>query len=271
MDPVTAEIIFVVGNSRSGTTLMGRILGLNSQVKTFGELHFFEQLIGIEEFSENTVWEERRALNLVEQLIGRAREGFFARFVPGRYENDALAILSQTTSLNPVELYATFLSQEARRVDRRIPCEQTPRYLFSVNEILSAYPNARVINMIRDPRDVVMSQRLKWRRRFLGAKNIPIREAIRAWCNYHPYIASRMWVSSIDYATSIENERFISVYFEELVSRPDDELRRICGFLGLPFEQKMVNVNQVGSSLGRDNSGEKGFNKCSKRYQRNTS
>lgn len=100
MNPATAEIIFVVGNSRSGTTLMGRILGLNSQVKTFGEPHFFEQLIGIEEFSENTVWKERRALNLVEQLIGRAREGFFGRFVSGSYESDPQAILSQTAVVN---------------------------------------------------------------------------------------------------------------------------------------------------------------------------
>lgn len=167
----------------------------------------------------------------------------------------------KTSGLNPVGIYAAFLSHETRREEGRIPCERTPLYLFSVNEILSAYPNARVINMILDPRDVVMSQSLKWRRRFLGAKNIRILVAIRAWCNYHPYIASGMWISSIDYAKSTENERFISVYFEELVSRPDDELTTICGFLGLPFERKMLDVNQVGSSLGRDNLSEKGINK----------
>lgn len=38
-------MIFIVGSSRGGTTMMGRILGLNSQVKTFGKLHFFEQLV----------------------------------------------------------------------------------------------------------------------------------------------------------------------------------------------------------------------------------
>ena len=33
--------IFVVGSSRSGTTMMGRILGNHSDVFTFKELHFF--------------------------------------------------------------------------------------------------------------------------------------------------------------------------------------------------------------------------------------
>ena len=37
-------LFFVVGYSRSGTTLMGQILGLNSEVFTFEEMHFFEQL-----------------------------------------------------------------------------------------------------------------------------------------------------------------------------------------------------------------------------------
>ena len=37
-------MVFVVGNSRSGTTMMGRILGNHPDVYTFGELHFFGQL-----------------------------------------------------------------------------------------------------------------------------------------------------------------------------------------------------------------------------------
>ena len=36
-----AKQIFIVGSSRSGTTMMGRILGNHSDVFTFKELHFF--------------------------------------------------------------------------------------------------------------------------------------------------------------------------------------------------------------------------------------
>lgn len=36
--------IFIIGNSRSGTTLMGSILGLKREVFTFKELHFFSYL-----------------------------------------------------------------------------------------------------------------------------------------------------------------------------------------------------------------------------------
>ena len=36
--------VMVVGSSRSGTTMMGRVLGRHPCVFTFEELHFFEQM-----------------------------------------------------------------------------------------------------------------------------------------------------------------------------------------------------------------------------------
>lgn len=261
MDPTAGKMIFVVGNSRSGTTMLGRILGLNSDIHTFGELHFFEQLIGIEEFSTNPAWPSDKATSVVEKLITRARDGFFASFVPGRYENDARKIIEHAPSLKPVDLYATFLSQETQRAGCRVPCEQTPRYLFSVREILRAYPNARVINMVRDPRDVLLSQRSKWKRRFLGGSSIPMREAIRAWCNYHPWLVSRLWVSCVEYAQEINHDRFMSIRFEDILINPDHEIRKLCDFLGLPFEADMLNAPQIGSSSGLDSPDKIGINK----------
>ena len=41
---IDLQIIFIVGSSRIGTTMMGRILSNNSKVFTFKELHFFNIL-----------------------------------------------------------------------------------------------------------------------------------------------------------------------------------------------------------------------------------
>ena len=253
-------MIFIVGSSRSGTTMLGRILGLNSQIKTFGELHFFEQLVDTAEFEKNPMWSPEKAQLLIEQLLTRSREGFFAVFRPGHYEADARDIVKQSSDIRPVELYSAFMFHEATRAGRRRPCEQTPRYLFSSREILRAYPDARIINMIRDPRDVVLSQRSKWRRRFLGGASIPLVEAIRAWCNYHPWLVSRLWASCVGYARTIEGDRFISVRFEDLVVAPDSEIRKICEFLNIEFEGDMLNTLQVGSSAASDAVGKKGIN-----------
>ncbi|MGY8951594.1 MAG: sulfotransferase, partial [Flavobacteriales bacterium] len=51
-----AKQIFIVGSSRSGTTMMGRILANHSDIFTFKELHFF-----------GTIWTNNSESNLDEK------------------------------------------------------------------------------------------------------------------------------------------------------------------------------------------------------------
>ncbi|RLQ21180.1 hypothetical protein DWB85_13955 [Seongchinamella sediminis] len=95
--------------------MLGRILGLNSKVYTFGELHFFEELVGLEEFSNNRNWPHSQALYILEQLLTRSRHGLFAEYSQGCYERDAQKIIESAASLKPAKLYRAFLSQEILR------------------------------------------------------------------------------------------------------------------------------------------------------------
>lgn len=247
------KIIFIVGSSRSGTTMLGRVFGKSSQVHTFGELHFFEQMINDRIVSQRNCWDDIKLVSMLERLITSARDGLFSPVSRGRYSNDAKIILSLCTEKDPVSVYERFLREETKKNGKCIPCEQTPRYLYASETIFSSFPEAYIINLVRDPRDVLLSQKNKWRRRFLGAKNIPIREAFRAWVNYHPYTISKLWVSSVQTAQSLEKHpRFFSLQFESLLNNPEGEIRRLCDFVGLAYEPNMLEVPQVGSSAGAD-------------------
>ena len=81
--------------------------------------------------------------------------------------------------LAPTELFSAFLLYEALLNGKTIPCDQTPRNVFYIDEILKFYPQAKIINMIRDPRDVLLSQKRKWKRRFLGGTDLPIKESFQ--------------------------------------------------------------------------------------------
>jgi len=254
------KIIFIVGNSRSGTTMLGRVFGNHSQVYTFGELHFFEHQVDAATVALRGEWAEERCLVLLERLLTTARDGFFARVEPGRYREDARHILSSVERRDPVSVYHSFLLSEAGSRGKKIPCEQTPRYLFFAQEILDAFPDAVVINMVRDPRDVLLSQKNKWRRRFLGARNIPLTEALRAWANYHPYTIARLWRAAVRAARRHEgNARFVSLRFEDLVKQPEETVRSLCAFTGISYETEMLSVPQVGSSTGMDRPERKGI------------
>jgi hypothetical protein len=247
------KIIFIVGSSRSGTTMLGRIFGNNSKVYTFGELHFFENLVDIETIINRHALKLTKQIELLERLLTTSREGLFSTVISGKYHKDIESILKQSEGNDAVSLYKAFLLYETERNGKKIPCEQTPRYLFYAKEILDLFPEAKIINMVRDPRDVLLSQKNKWRRRFLGARNIPPTEAIRAWANYHPYIIARLWRGAIRMAMQLEGHpRFISIRFEDLLRHPEEVIKHLCDFVGIEFEKNMLHVPQVGSSLKED-------------------
>lgn len=246
-------MIFVVGNSRSGTTMLGRIFNNHSLVHTFGELHFFENQVGTTEVLGRPALSTAECVALLERLLTSAREGLFARVVVGTYREDAKKIITLSSGNDAVSLYEAFLLHETRRAGKTIPCEQTPRYLFAVKEILQLFPEAHVINLVRDPRDVLLSQKNKWRRRFLGAKNIPMREAVRSWANYHPFTISKLWVAAVRAAKRLEGHpRFTTLKFEDLLAFPEETMKGLCRRIGIGYESEMLNVALVGSSTGKD-------------------
>lgn len=242
--------------------MLGRVLGQNTMIHTFGELHFFENMVDAKTIRERPIWSSDQGMQLLERLLTSAREGFFAKLQLGKFTTEAKSIMAKSSVWDPVSLYEVFLKFETQRVGKSIPCEQTPRYLFFVNEILAAFPDARIINLVRDPRDVLLSQKNKWKRRYLGASGIPRREAIRSWANYHPIIISKLWASCMRQGNEIgKSPRVKTVRFEDLVMQPENTVQELCNFLEISFEKGMLKIPQVGSSSGIDNTEQEGINR----------
>lgn len=188
------KIIFVVGNSRSGTTMMSHILGLNKDVYTFQELHFFEQMVSPNRLSQ--IISKDEVIAIFNRLIAIEVEGFYKQGNIGIYTEESITIfdsyIKQEKDFRNIDVYSIFLDYYSHKKNKEIPCEQTPRNLFYVEEILHFLPNARIVNMIRDPRSVLLSQKNKWRRKFMGDDSMPLLEALRVWINYHPITISKL-------------------------------------------------------------------------------
>ena len=253
-------MIFVVGNSRSGTTMMGRILGKHRSVYTFGELHFFGQLCA-PPFSAELCKAAIEALTV--QLYCIHREGYRTYGNPQRFLSEAQAFLDDlvTYPKTSAALFNAFLHHEASENDGVFPCDQTPRNVFYIADILELYPVARIINMIRDPRDVLLSQKRKWKRRFLGGSDLPIKEMLRDWMNYHPITISHIWRTAVNAADRFaQHDRVISIYFEELLRHPETTIKAVCDFVDITYTDEMLQVPQVGSSVAEDQPQQLGIN-----------
>ena len=113
--------IFIVGNSRSGTTLMVRILGKNKNVYGFKELHFFEQLWT--KANEENNLSRSDAENLGAKLIAIQREGYLFHKNPVKYISESRVMLKDVMDkeLTMSKVYSTFLIYETFNNNKKFP------------------------------------------------------------------------------------------------------------------------------------------------------
>ena len=99
--------IFIVGSSRSGTTMMGRMLGNHSEIFTCKELHFF-----------GTIWtntanqdlNRNKQIELLSRLLCIQEDGLFNQQNTSVFNHKAIALLANKNICNPLKIYELFLS-----------------------------------------------------------------------------------------------------------------------------------------------------------------
>lgn len=242
--------------------MMLRIFNNHHQLMVLNELHFFEQLWAPAD--KGQLIEQAAAVSLAERLLLTQRKGYNTGFDDfSQFTEEATALVGE---MDPAErtaegVFTHFAKREVRLNGKSIVCEKTPQNIFYLKEIFELYPNAHVINMVRDPRAVMLSQKNKWMRRKLGGWYITRREAIRLRINYHPITLSKLWNAAIGAALKFKDDnRVLTVIFEELLEQPEATIRKICAHVGVDFNPEMLQITQESSSIEMD-SEEKGFKK----------
>lgn len=256
---LSAPIIFVTGASRSGTTMLARILGSHSSIMMFNEMHYFGA--DWDPYDATREFSEQRLAALAGELLARQNHGLWQdgpsadecawgrRLVEDLPEGER----------GPAEVFAAVLARLSADAGKTFPCEQTPRNIYYAERLLEIYPNARFVHIVRDPRAVLASQKNRWQVRRLGAPHVPISEVLRIRVNYHPYTMTNLWVKATDEALRLDGHaRFKMVRFEDLAADAAGSIREVCSFLGLQFEPGMLHIPHWGSSNVVSDSNQKG-------------
>lgn len=251
--------VFVVGNSRSGTTMMLRVMNNHSRVHGINESHFYGTYWAPAD--DGKPMEEAVARELLTKLITRQRDGFFAEVTPGKFDAEVDVMLKELpVNADRKDAFAGFMAYETRLNGKNIACEKTPQNIFYITELERHFPGSKVIVMYRDPRAVLLSQKRKWMRKELGMTGMPDKEVRRLRMNYHPYTIARLWNSSFDAAKRHKGDpNVVEVRFEDLTDDPEGTMRRICEAVGIAFEPSMLDVPHAGSSSAMDDHSKKGI------------
>jgi hypothetical protein len=259
----SGRIIFVTGASRSGTTLLSRILGNHIEVLGLNELQFFGDLQDID--ASVDLLDDGKLGAMAAMLLARQARDIWVDASTPEERSVASRLVAELPQAQRTGggIYAATVAYMASLAGKTMVSEQTPRNIFYAGRLLELYPQARVVHIVRDPRGVLASQKNRWKVRKLGGKNVPIAEIIRLWFNYHPVTMSQLWRRATAAALALESHpRVTLVRFEDLVNNPEATVGELSNWLGLEFNAAMLDVPQWGSSNVRHNSEPKGVSKA---------
>ena len=116
-----------------------------------------------------------------------------------------------------------FLGYYTASVNKRRWAEKTPGNILHIEEIVQAWPNAKIIHIKRDPRDVYASlkQARKW-------DTVP--EFVGRWC--------RMLggVEEAKRRLDLDSKRFLEIRYESLVRQPKAAMKTVIHFVDEEWE-----------------------------------
>lgn len=264
--------IFIVGVSRSGTTLMRNILNESSQVAISRENHFLGHLIGaagmrhtLKRFGDLKI--DSNVCKMVDYIYsgemektGKLRRASAHwRWITRRVPKEVFLNKILQTSRTENDLFTVMMECFAERKGKPIMGEKTPAHLRYVPLLLEWFPNAKIIHMVRDPRGIYVSE---FRRRLKEATSFPYRQLVRIPFLLKLYILGQItfsWGESYRCYREFRRrfpERYYPMRFEDLVSHPHEEIPHLCRFLDIPFENQMLDQTVV--SMGYQ-QGQQGF------------
>jgi len=207
-DPSAAPI-FIVGQPRTGTTLVERIIAAHSQVHAAGELQQFS--LGIRRLSEHR--DPRR-------------------FTPELFQA-ALAV-------DPAALGRVYLDT-TRRMQGGTPhfIDKLPQNYLCLPLMLAALPNARVVHLTREPVDACFAS---FKQLFADAylHSYEQREMARHHARYRRLMDR--WRERF-------GDRFIDVSYEGTTRDLETSARRLIDYLGLPWEDACLEFHRQSGAV----------------------
>jgi hypothetical protein len=245
---------FIIGPSRSGTSVLAQAMGRHPQVVATEELHFYNLLSPANTGADG---EEDRS-TLLAQLKAVQHEARFFEVKNGT-ATDLPAVTPDELPDAAAPLLPAFFEALARAAGAQAVVEQTPMNLYYRDRIRADFPGMVFFLMRRDPRAILASQKMRWQVGGLGARHIPARDIARSRHAGHPLLQLILLRKTTRAVAEAAAESDVElVVYEDLVRDPRGTLARLAARLGLEYDPAMTAVSDAGSSHARE-AGGRGF------------
>ena len=222
--------LFIIGVGRSGTSVLMTLLNGHSRIAFMPETHFLRLYLGTGKIKEKL---EGMGITKFRELLDE--DEYFRRL---NISSKTLLrpYLEGEKSFDLRNLYLDAMALYLKGQGKQCIGDKDPRYMDYLPAVKACCPNAKVIHIHRDPRDVILSK-------------------MKAdWSAHRPFWLNAM-ISQIQIkkgrktAKRLFGKNYYEFSYESLVAEPERSLGKLLAFLGLGFEPEMLDLESSAREL----------------------
>jgi hypothetical protein len=226
--------IFLICSERSGSNLISSMMGEHPEIYAHPPYHLGRDLIlRLHEAAAGGIRSRpmqvlvRNAVNKVSRYRGEEEAARLQQWFDAQPGVEPRAIARYIWQQMPVEAHGRHALVKENNVHQ---------LLFF---LVDCFPDAKFVFQVRDPRDYFLSCKLR-KKRWLGNKFGSVRNALSVW-------REDQLGGLLAYGL-LGPERVFLQRYEDLVSRSEQTLARLCRFLGLEFDPRMLEFHAGASA-----------------------
>ena len=225
---------FILGNPRSGTTIFRLMLNRHPQLVVPPECGF--ALWWLNKYADWSYSEATRTEFLEDFATSKKIENWHLDLDDLSNEIDEQR---PNTYAELVHLIYLFYAKSLHK-DLVFWGDKNNFYLSHLKELKQLFPGAKILFITRDGRDVACSY-VALHKSGIQSKYLPqlpgeINEIAREWQDKNQRI--------IDYCSAIDPGQWHQLKFEDLLTETELELKKVCAFLGVAYNNEMLNYHQ---------------------------
>jgi hypothetical protein len=222
--------VFIIGVGRSGTSLLQSMLHAHPDISFLPETHFFRHYVAR---PKNRWQHERAGAEPFRSTLADDQEYQRADIAA----EDLLApFLNDARRFDLSEVYARLLRLHRNRENVSVVGEKDPRLIDYLPQVQQAFPEAQILHIVRDPRDVLLS-RMK-----------------ADWSAGRPD-----WLHILTYRAQIIRGRkqgrrsfgsqYMELRYEDLLAEPARVLREVAEQVGVTYSNAMTAFQRSAEEL----------------------
>ena len=222
---------FILGAPRSGTSLIARMLNSHSDIAVPDETKIFQTFVPL-----LPLYGDLRQPGRLQRLVADVVAWRWVRRLPNPPHCDA--VLERVARPELGAVFEAVLSVWAEQQGKACWGDKTPNNLYFWPFIEASFPRAAIVHIVRDGRDVALSQI----KAPFGPKTIAM--------------AAERWVEFVKRIRAIGerfgSNRYVEIRYEDLLARPLATITQVLQLIGEPFDPAVLQFHMDARPVDTD-------------------